>query len=67
MLKKNSKLLRTKIVSIVILVILISYICISPVMQRIAYASQTTESYSSKINNYSGYTQLIENLKSEAP
>ena len=32
-----------------------------------SYAAQSTEGYSSKINNYPGYKELIDNLKAKYP
>ncbi|MBP3502328.1 MAG: SH3 domain-containing protein [Clostridia bacterium] len=68
MLKRNILPKKTKIISIVMLIIFITYICASRFLQIKSYAAQTTESYSSsKISKYPGYKELIENLKSKYP
>ena len=68
MLKSNILPKKTKIISIVILIIFITYICVSRFLLIKSYAAQTTESYnSSKISNYPGYKELIENLKAKYP
>lgn len=68
MLKSNILPKRTKIISIVILLIFIIYICANRFLQIKSYAAQTTENYSSeKISKYPGYKELIDNLKSKYP
>ena len=68
MLKRNILPKKTKIISIVMLIIFITYICASRFLQMKSYAAQTTESYSSsKISKYPGYKELIDNLKSKYP
>lgn len=57
-----------KVVILVILVVFISYIIISNLILRKAYAAQSIESYSKeRISKYPGYQNLIENLKSNHP
>ena len=68
MLKNNILPKKTKLISIVMLIIFITYICASRFLQMKSYAAQTTESYSSsKISKYPGYKELIDNLKSKYP
>ena len=68
MLKGNILSRKTKLISIVVLMVFITYICISTILQiKESYAAQSTEGYSSKINNYPGYKELIDNLKAKYP
>ena len=68
MLKGNILSRKTKLISIVVLMVFITYICISTFLQiKESYAAQSTEGYSSKINNYPGYKELIDNLKAKYP
>ena len=65
MFKERSFIRKTVIIAS--LVVFISYIVISNLMPKKSYAAQSTENYSSKINNYPGYQSLIDNLKSKHP
>ena len=68
MLKDNILSRKTKLISIVVLMVFITYICISTFLQiKESYAAQSTEGYSGKINNYPGYKELIDNLKAKYP
>lgn len=68
MLKSNILPKKTKVISIVIVLVLIIHICSNGAFQIKSYAAQTTENYSSsKINSYPGYKELINNLKSKYP
>lgn len=65
MFKERSFIRKTVIIAS--LVVFISYIVISNLMPKKSFAAQSTENYSSKINNYPGYQNLIDNLKSKHP
>lgn len=65
MFKERSFIRKTVIIAS--LVVFISYIVISNLMPKKSFAAQSTENYSSKINNYPGYQSLIDNLKSKHP
>lgn len=65
MFKEHS--LTRKVIIIVVLLVFISYIVISNFVPSEVYATQSTENYSSKISNYPGYQNLIDNLKSKYP
>lgn len=68
MLKNNILPKKTKIISIVMLIIFITYICVNRIVQMRSYAAQTTENYSSsKISTYPGYKELIDDLKAKHP
>ena len=56
-----------KIMIITCLLVFISYIVVSNFIPKKTYAAQSTENYSSKISNYPGYQNLIDNLKSKYP
>lgn len=57
-----------KLVSIILIFTILIYIFISLMYKNKVYAAtQTRESYSSKINNYPGYKELIEKLKVAHP
>ena len=42
---------------------MISYVFLNIINENKSYAAQTRESYSSKINSYPGYKELIDNYK----
>ena len=65
MFKERS--LAKKVMIIVSLFVFVSYIVISNFVTREVYATQSTESYSSKIGNYPGYQNLIDNLRAKYP
>lgn len=56
-----------KLVFILTILTFISYVLLSFMNQNIIYAAQTREEYSSKIDNYPGYKELIEGLKKAHP
>ena len=62
MLKNNIWSKKNEVISVVILIIFVIYLCISNIIQIKSYAAQSTQDYSSKINNYPGYKELIDNL-----
>ena len=68
MLSKNI-LPRSKKRSILAILIIINMViyAFGACFNNNAYAAQTKENYSSKLNNYAGYTQLIESLKAKYP
>ena len=67
MLKNNILSKKNEVISVVILIIFVMYLCISNIIQIKSYAAQSTQDYSSKINNYPGYKELIDNLKAKYP
>lgn len=56
-----------KLVFIVTILTFIAYVFLGTVIQSKLFAAQTREEYSSKINNYPGYKELIEKLKASHP
>ena len=65
MSKRNSYI---RIISVVIILIFISYILLSNVLGAKSYAAQSTSEYSSsRIASYPGYQALIDNLKARHP
>ena len=44
-----------KLVSILLILTMVSYVFLNIINENKSYAAQTRESYSSKINNYPGY------------
>ena len=56
-----------KLVFIVTILTFIAYVFLGTVIQNKLFAAQTREEYSSKINNYPGYKELIEELKASHP
>ena len=57
-----------KLVTICILLTLVSYVFLNVVNQNKVYAAvQVRENYSDKINNYPGYKELIDDLKTKHP
>ena len=50
-----------------LIITILSYLFLNLIQQNTAYAAQTRETYSSKINNYPGYKTLIDNLKAKHP
>lgn len=56
-----------KLVFIVTILTFIAYVFLGTVIQNKLFAAQTREEYSSKINNYPGYKELIEKLKASHP
>lgn len=56
-----------KLVAIIILLTLISYVFLNIIVQNKVFAAQVREKYSDKIKNYPGYQELIEKLKKEHP
>ena len=57
----------SKLVISCIILTLISYVFLNNIFVSNIYAAQTRESYSSKINNYPGYKQLIDKVKQDHP
>lgn len=55
------------IISIVLILTILTYILVNTLIENKVYAAQSRESYSSKINNYPGYKELIDNLKKAHP
>ena len=64
---KTTKHRVSKLVFILIILTFISYVFLGVINQNVIFAAQTRESYSSKINNYPGYKELIDNLKKSHP
>lgn len=56
-----------KFISILLILTMISYVFLNIINENKSYAAQTRESYSSKINSYPGYKELIDNLKAKHP
>lgn len=50
-----------------LVITLLSYLFLSLIKENTTYAAQTREAYSSKINNYPGFKELIDNLKAKHP
>ena len=69
MLKHNilSKDSRRKILTMIIIINIMTYIIYIGTGGRVVYAAQTKEAYSSKINNYQGYAALITAMKKQHP
>lgn len=70
MITNQNKIKRHKLSKLVIvctILTMLSYVFFNIVTENVVHATQTREPYSSKINNYPGYTQLIENLKKSHP
>lgn len=71
-MKTNKKIqlrnnLNLKLVSILIILTIVSYVFLNIINENKSYAAQTRENYSSKINNYPGYKELIDKLKAAHP
>lgn len=69
---KNSKKIRLRkdlhvLISILLILTMFSYVFLNIIYQNRSYAAQTRETYSSKINNYPGYKELIDKLKAAHP
>ena len=56
-----------KLVIVLTILTLLSYVFLNYINENRVYAAQTREAYSSKINNYKGYKELIDKLKAEHP
>ena len=56
-----------KLVIVLTILTLLSYVFLNYINENKVYAAQTREAYSSKINNYIGYKELIDKLKTEHP
>lgn len=56
-----------KLVVVVTILTVLSYVFLNHISQNKVLAAQTRESYSNKINNYPGYKELIEKLKKDHP
>jgi len=56
-----------KLICILLILTIISYVLLNVINESKTYAAQTREAYSSKINNYPGYAELITALKSAHP
>ena len=63
-LKKNFNF---RFVSLFLILTIFSYLFFNIINENKSYAAQTRESYSSKINSYPGYKELIDKLKREHP
>lgn len=57
----------SKLVVVCTILTLLSYVFLNYIYENKVYAAQTREEYSSKINNYKGYKELIDKLKKEHP
>ena len=57
----------SKLVIVLTILTLLSYVFLNYINENMVYAAQTRETYSSKINNYKGYKELIDKLKTEHP
>jgi len=57
----------SKLVIVCTILTLLSYVFLNYIYKSEVYAAQTREAYSSKINNYKGYKELIDKLKKEHP
>lgn len=57
----------SKLVIVLTILTLLSYVFLNYINENEVYAAQTRETYSSKINNYNGYKELIDKLKKEHP
>lgn len=66
MFKANILPRKTKVFSIIIISLLIIYMCFSQIFASKTYA-QSIENYSSRINSYPGYSELIDSLKAKYP
>ena len=51
-----------KLVIVLTILTLLSYVFLNYINENKVYAAQTREAYSSKINNYIGYKELIDKL-----
>lgn len=70
MITKKNKINRHKFSTLVIvctILTMLSYVFLNIINENRVLATQTREPYSSKINNYPGYQELIEKLKSAHP
>lgn len=56
-----------KLVIVLTILTLLSYVFLNYINENKVYAAQTREAYSSKINNYKGYKELIDSLKAKHP
>ena len=56
-----------KLVSILLILTMFSYVFLNIINENKSYAAQTRENYSGKINNYPGYKELIDKLKAAHP
>jgi len=57
----------SKLVIVCTILTMLSYVFLNIINQNEVHATQTREPYSSKTNQYPGYTELIENLKRNHP
>lgn len=57
----------SKLVIVLTILTLLSYVFLNYINENKVYAAQTREAYSSKINNYKGYKELIDKLKKDHP
>lgn len=64
---KSNKKIQIKIICILVIFTMLFYIFLNIINENRSYAVQTRESYSSKINNYPGYKELIDKLKVAHP
>lgn len=70
MITNQNKINRHKLSKLVIvctILTMLSYVFFNLLNENVVHATQTREAYSSKINQYPGYAQLIENLKRAHP
>lgn len=56
-----------RLVSLFLILTIFSYLFLNIINENKSYAAQTRENYSSKINSYPGYKELIDKLKREHP
>ena len=67
-MKNRVKLLETKLVCIITILTLLTYILINFVNENVTYAAQYRENYdATKIEKYPGYKELIESMKAAHP
>ena len=56
-----------RLATIITLLTLVFYVLLNNINENISFAAQTREGYSSKINSYPGYKELIDKLKADHP
>lgn len=64
---KTKKHKTSKLVIVCTILTLVSYVFLNTINENKVWATQTREPYSSKINNYPGYKELIDKLKKDHP
>lgn len=67
MFKNNISPKRTKVINVIFLSFFIIYVCLGPIFCGKSYA-QSIENYpSGRLNNYPGYTEILNDLKARHP